>query len=238
MVVNFAKKIQNLTKFILEYFLSIKNKIFGEGTMQDELNNNYKLSEYIEELASKIEVNDDNKRNMLLIGFFNNARINFYSMNLLIEKRLYNSAFALVRVFFENIIKARYIYMFFDDAKIEKMYGKDDWDSIFKKEPNLGDMCKAIDTEIGENFYETIKNNAYKKMNDFTHIGAYQISSNFNVADGLVEPNFREEFIQDALKGNFELMKTFSLFSLEILGFDNGFIAKDEMDKLLSKTIA
>lgn len=40
MVVNFAKKIQNLTKFILEYFLSIKNKIFGEGTMQDELNNN------------------------------------------------------------------------------------------------------------------------------------------------------------------------------------------------------
>lgn len=210
--------------------------------MQDELNNliikNYELSKYIEELASKIEVNDDDKKNMLLIGFFNNARIHFYSMNLLIEKRLYNSAFALLRVLFENIIKAKYVYMFFDGAKIEKMYGKDDWDSIFKKELNLGDMCKAIDTKIGKNFYETIKNNAYKKMNDFTHTGACQIVSNFNVTDGLIEPSFGEELIKDALRGNFELMKTFSLFSLEILGLNDGHITEDEMDNLLSKTIA
>ncbi len=206
--------------------------------MQDELNNliikNYELSKYIEELASKIEVNDDDKKNMLLIGFFNNARIHFYSMNLLIEKRLYNSAFALLRVLFENIIKARYVYIFFDGAKIEKMYGKDDWDSIFKKEPHLVDMCKAIDTKIGEIFYETIKNNAYKKMNDFTHTGTYQIASNFNVTDGLLEANFNEELIKNALEGNFELMKTYSLFSLEIFGFKNKFITKNEMDKLLS----
>lgn len=58
--------------------------------MQDELNDlilkNYELSKYIEELASKIEIKDCNKRNMLLFGFFNNARIHFYSINLLIEK--------------------------------------------------------------------------------------------------------------------------------------------------------
>lgn len=227
------------------YFLSIKNKILGKETMQDELNNliikNYELSKYIEELASKIEVNDDNKRNMLLLGFFNNTRIHFYSMNLLIEKRLYNSAFALVRVFFENIIKARYVYMFFDNAKIEKMYGKDDWDNIFRndrKRIELGQMCEEIDCIIEDNFHTNIKNNAYKKMNDFTHTGAYQISSNFNVTDGLVEPSFSESLIKDALRGNFELMKTFSLFSFEILGFNNGFITKDEMDKLLSKTVA
>lgn len=124
--------------------------------------------------------------------------------------------------------------MFFDDAKIEKMYGKDDWDSIFKQEPNLGDMCKTIDTKIDENFYETIKNNAYEKMNDFTRTGAYQITSNFNVQDGLVEPSFSEGLIKDALRGNFELMKTFSLFGLEELGLNNGFITKDEMDKLLA----
>lgn len=242
MIVNFVKNIQNFTRFMLGYFSSIRNSLLGAKTMYNKLDDlilkNYELSKYIEELDSKIKVSDDNKRAMLLVGFFNNARIHFYSMNLLIKKRLYNSAFALVRVFFENIIKARYVYMFFDDAKIEKMYGKDDWDSIFKKEPNLGDMCKAIDTKNGENFYETIKNNAYKKMNDFTHTGAYQISSNFNVTDGLVEPSFSEKLIKDALRGNFELMKTFSLFSLVILGFNNGFIAKDEMDKLLSKTVA
>ena len=204
----------------------------------DELINvNNKFSKYIEELTSKIEIDNFKKKEMILIGFFNNARIHFYSMNLLIEKKLYNSAFALVRVFFENIIKARYVNMFFDDIKIEKMYGKDDWDSIFKREPNLGDMCIQIDAQIGEKFYEEIKNNAYKKMNDFTHTGAYQTASNFNVTDGIIEPSFDEELIKDTIKSNFELMKTFSLFTLEILGFKKGFITQDEMDELLSKTI-
>ena len=204
----------------------------------DELiETNYNLSRFIEELIPKIELEDDKNRDMILSGFFNNARIHFYSMNLLIEKKLYNSAFALVRVFFENIIKARYVNMFFDDIKIEKMYGKDDWDSIFKREPNLGDMCIQIDAQIGEKFYEEIKNNAYKKMNDFTHTGAYQTASNFNVTDGIIEPSFDEELIKDTIKSNFELMKTFSLFTLEILGFKKGFITQDEMDELLSKTI-
>jgi len=202
---------------------------------------NNDLSKYIDELASKIKVNDANQRDMLLFGFLNNARIHFYSMNLLIKKRLYNSAFALVRVFFENIIKARYVYMFFDNDKIEKMYKKDNWDSIFSndgKRIELGQMCEEIDCIIENNFYTTIKNNAYKKMNDFTHTGAYQIASHFNVVDGLIEASFSEELIKDALEGNFELMKTFSLFSLEILDFHNGFVAKNEMDILLSKTIA
>jgi hypothetical protein len=74
-------------------------------------------------------------------------------------------------------------------------------------------------------------------MNNFTHTGAYQIASNFNVTDGIIEPNFDEELIKDVLKSNFELMKTFSLFTLEILELKNGFIVQDEMDKLLSKTI-
>ncbi len=194
---------------------------------------NYDLSKYIEDLALKIRVEDSNKREMLLFGFFNNTRIHFYSMILLIKNKLYNSAFALVRVFFENIIKARYVYMFFEDAKIEKIYEKNNWDSIFNKEPNLGEMCEGIDCILESSFHTTIKNNAYKLMNDFTHSGAYQISSNFNVEDGLVEHSFEEELIKDTLKGNFELMKTFSLFSLEILGLNNGFIKKDEMDKLV-----
>ena len=207
----------------------------------DELINvNNKFSKYIEELTSKIEIDNFKKKEMILIGFFNNARIHFYSMNLLIEKKLYNSAFALVRVFFENIIKARYVNMFFDDAKIKTMYSKDNWDNIFKDSGTkieLGKMCEEIDCILEDNFHTTIKNNAYKKMNDFTHTGAYQIASNFNVTDGIIEPSFDEELIKDTIKSNFELMKTFSLFTLEILELKNGFIVQDEMDKLLSKTI-
>jgi len=198
---------------------------------------NFEFSKYIEQMASKLEIKNYNKREIILVGFFNNARIHFYSMNLLIDKKLYNSAFALVRVYFENIIKARYVYMFFEEARIEKMYGKNDWDSIFKKEPNIGAMCELIDCIIENNFHTKIKNNAYKKMNDFTHTGAYQITSNFNVQDGLIEPSFDKDFIIDTLKGNFELMKIFSLFSLEMLGFQKGILKKDQMDTILSKKI-
>lgn len=116
---------------------------------------NYKLSKYIEKLISKVEVDDCNTRDMILIGFFNNSRIHFYSMNLLIEKKLYNSAFALVRVFFENIIKARYVYMFFEDAKIENMYQKTNWDKIFNKEPDLGLLLKE---NFISRFYISSKN--------------------------------------------------------------------------------
>ena len=74
-------------------------------------------------------------------------------------------------------------------------------------------------------------------MNNFTHTGAYQTASNFNVTDGIIEPSFDEELIKDTIKSNFELMKTFSLFTLEILGFKKGFITQDEINKLLLKNI-
>ena len=49
----------------------------------DELiETNYNLSRFIEELIPKIELEDDKNRDMILSGFFNNARIHFYSMNL------------------------------------------------------------------------------------------------------------------------------------------------------------
>ena len=206
-------------------------------TIKFLISKNDEFSECIERMAAKLEIENDNKREMILVGFFNNTRVHFYSMNLLIEKKLYNSAFALVRIFFESIIKGRYVYMFFEDTKIDKMYGKDDWDSIFKKEPKIGEMCEKIDCITENNFYMKIQKNAYKKMNDFTHTGAYQITSNFNVQDGLIEPSFNDELITDTLKGNFELMKTFALFSLEILGFKKGLLTKDDMDIIFAKEI-
>lgn len=194
---------------------------------------NTELAKYIEKLSIKLKINDTNVREMILVGFFNTARSHFIAINLLIEKKLYSSAFALVRVLFETIIKARYVYMFFEDDKIDEMYEKDNWDSIFKSSPNLGKMCQQIDAKIGENFYETIKNNAYKLMNDFTHTGAYQISSNFNEQNIQIESSFYMPFIGETLNSNFAVMKTFAIFSLEILGLKQEFLTEKEMNELL-----
>jgi hypothetical protein len=49
-------------------------------------------------LINKVNVSDSNVRDMLIAGFILNCLTHFEAMNVLIKK-LYNSAFALVRVF-------------------------------------------------------------------------------------------------------------------------------------------
>ncbi|WP_294956323.1 hypothetical protein [Sulfurovum sp.] len=67
------------------------------------------LVKKIEKLMIKVDVMSNNKRDMLLAGFSRNVLSHFISINYLMEKKLYNSAFALERIFFENIIKLKYM---------------------------------------------------------------------------------------------------------------------------------
>ena len=60
------------------------------------------LVKKIEKLMIKVDIISDNKRDMLLAGFSRNVLSHFISINYLMEKKLYNSAFALERIFFEN----------------------------------------------------------------------------------------------------------------------------------------
>lgn len=70
----------------------------------------------------------------------------YLSINLLIKNKLYNSAFALERILFENIIRAKTMYLFFNDTRILKMYDASNWDSFFNnKETNIGIMCNNLD---------------------------------------------------------------------------------------------
>lgn len=181
----------------------------------------------IETLMKKVDIMSDNKKDMLLAGFSRNALSHFLSITYLIEKKLYNSAFSLERIFFENIIKLRYMYNVMTDTKIDTIYSANNWNNHF---PNIGEMATAIDEELETDFYSNVKRNAYKIMNDYTHSGANQIARNFSETDASIESNFSNELILDTLKGNRTLLKTAIVVFLESIGFQNGFITKEEMD--------
>ncbi len=62
-----------------------------------QIEKNIKFLKRIEDIAKKIPISQ-NKRDMLFSGFFRNTLSHYYSINILCEKQLYNSAFSLIRV--------------------------------------------------------------------------------------------------------------------------------------------
>jgi hypothetical protein len=199
--------------------------------IKDEINqhlvDDIDLVRKIEKLMIKVDIISDNKRDMLLAGFSRNVLSHFMSINYLMEKKLYNSAFALERIFFENIIKLKYMYYIMDDQKITTIYDANSWDKHF---PTIGEMAEKIDEELETDFYSNVKQNAYKIMNDYTHTGANQIARNFGESDTSIESNFSDELILDTLKGNKVLLKTSIIVFLESIGLKNEFITKDEIE--------
>ncbi|WP_041963187.1 DUF6988 family protein [Sulfurospirillum cavolei] len=189
---------------------------------------NREFLEKLEAALTKIEISDSEQKKMLLAGFVRNALTHYKSINLLIENKLYNSAFALVRVLFEGVVRGCYMYHILDDEAISQMYTSQNWDNFFGM---FGDMCQALDNHYGEDLFVKTKNTAYKMMNDYTHTGVNQIARNFNEVTGQVEADFSEDLICNTLEGNFDLFKIFSILLLEI-GISQGNITKEELEEI------
>ena len=198
--------------------------------IKEQLSNNIELLKKIEVLMGKVYIQGNNKRDMLLAGFSRNLLSHFISISFLIEKKLYNSAFALERVFFENAVKLRYMYDIMEDSKITTIYDANSWDNHF---PSMTKMVTEIDNFIEIDFFKEIKDKTYKVMCDYTHTGANQIARNFSDIDPAVEANFSDELILDVLEGNKSLLITSIVVFMENIGLRNGFIKTSEMEDFL-----
>lgn len=189
--------------------------------------NNFELLKETEKLMCKVEIKDDSERDILLVGFSRNLLTHFISMEILIKKKLYNSAFALVRVFFENAVRLQYMYFLMADVEITKFYNSSG--NIFKK--TIGEMANEVDQKHRFNRYSDIKNSTYKAMCDYTHTGAQQIASNFNESSLTVEPTFSDKKILDVLEGNKELLKMTIIIVLKAIGLKESFLSETEIDQ-------
>ena len=86
--------------------------------IEKQIEKNTLLLKEIKRIATKITTPINNEREMLFTGFFSNSLSHYHAINVLCEKELYNSAFALIRVLFEGIIRAEYLYWEFTDKEI------------------------------------------------------------------------------------------------------------------------
>lgn len=173
------------------------------GEIAKQIEKNKKMIEKIEKIASMVEIPDSNQKAMLFGAFLQDAISHFHAMNILIDKKLYNSAFALVRVFFDAIVRGQYAIYIYDDAKINEMYSiQRDWQF-----PKTKEVCSALDAHFRTDIFEKTRASSYGMMCDYTHIGQNQIARHFDESKATIEPNFDDSLIVDTLLGNCTLME-------------------------------
>ena len=174
--------------------------------IKDQIKINDELCKKIEEIISTIEIPDANQKAMLFAAFLQNSLSHFCAINILIEKRLFNSAFALIRVFFESILRGQYMAYIYDNTIVNTIYtNRKKW-----KFPAPEKMCKDLDRLFEVDMFDKIKTQSYGMMNDYTHTGHNQIARHFSEEKCTIEPDFDAALIIDTLKGNYTLMNFFA----------------------------
>ncbi len=181
----------------------------------------------IEHLSIQIDVNGDNKRHILFAGLFRVSLTHYHAINTLIEKRIYTSALALVRVLFDSVVRSLYLYYKFNDEDIDKTY---EGEAYF---PKTDVMCKKLDKVAEISFFEDIRDRVYFSMCDYTHTGAMQITQNLHESASTIESNFSDKLILDTLEGIEALVKVLALHYFEALGLEEQKITKEEIDMFL-----
>ena len=136
----------------------------------------------------------DDTRGLLLISYTDLVLEHHESTMVLLEKKLYGSAFSLVRVLFEAFFRAHWTTGCAKDADIEKLRRQE------FEFPGVGKMVSEIDTAFRtDGFFEEIKKQSWKAMNSYTHSGIRQLSRRFE--QGRISPNYSEDEIKEVIDG-------------------------------------
>jgi hypothetical protein len=136
----------------------------------------------------------DDTRVLLLIAYTDLVLEHHESIMVLLGKKLYGSAFSLVRVLFEAFFRAHWTTACAKDADIEKLRQQD------FEFPGMGTLVSAIDTAFRtDGFFEEIKKQSWKAMNSYTHSGIRQLSRRFE--QGRIFPNYSGDEIKEVIDG-------------------------------------
>ncbi len=110
-------------------------------------------------------------RSQLFLAYASIALEHQEAIILLLRHGLRGSAVALIRPVFEIFYRASWIHHCAKPNQIDRIKkGK-------FRFPEMGAMVAAIDKAIGETFFQQFKADSWKKQNDFTHTGSFQVNS-------------------------------------------------------------
>lgn len=149
------------------------------------------LTEWIRNILHDIEVQGD-IRSRLALGCLDLALEHREAIVLLISKKLYGSAFALLRSIFESYVRGIWLHRCAEEREVEK-FTRDRLDKEFHE------LIQAIENieDFSLGVLSRLKMQGWKAMNSYTHSGFQHVIRRMK-ADTL-EPNYREEEILEAL---------------------------------------
>ena len=147
----------------------------------------------IGEMVTKFDYPKSDK-SLLIIAYHSISVEHHGSIHLLIENKLFGSAFALVRSMYESLYRAHWVNGCATDEQIKKIIkGKYVFPKMYAMVEEIDEKCKT------EDFWQVVKKNSWTAMNDYTHSGMRQISRRF-VQDS-VEQNYDVNEIKEVLDG-------------------------------------
>ena len=150
----------------------------------------------------------NNERQTLLIGYFDICMEHIQSIHILVNKKLFGSAFALIRPFYETYYRALWMLKFASDTEVEGIAkGKFTF-------PNMGSKIKELDSiYTGTDFFEQLKKNSWSAMCDYAHTGQLQLSRRWKEDE--LEPDYKDGEIIEVIKGTETILLMFAYVVLK-----------------------
>jgi hypothetical protein len=130
----------------------------------------------------------EGKRKKVVAGFLSLSMQHHHSISLLVENKLYSSAFALLRPLFDAVYRGTWISLAASDDEIENF--SIDKDFEFK---NTYKLAKDIDKKINvTTFHDVYKQNS-PLLHGMTHGGIEQIGRQFDKDGDTIQTTFDNE---------------------------------------------
>ena len=137
------------------------------------------------------------RRTLIPVLLGNLAVDHFSSVILLMRHGCYGSALALVRVIYEAMMRAYWIYYCAEARDLDSIGTKDSYEF-----PSMQDMADLVDqnyfSRSGLSPFAAIKQNVWKSLNSFTHSGLRQLRRQVD-EDG-IRPSYPDGELDDALR--------------------------------------
>jgi len=145
----------------------------------------------------------NNERQRLLIGYFDICMEHIQSIHVLVANKLFGSAFALIRPFYETYYRALWMLKFASNTEVKGIAkGKFTF-------PNMGSKIKELDSiYTGSDFFEQLKKNSWNAMCDYAHSGQLQLSRRWK--EGELELDYKDGEIIEVIKGTETILLMFS----------------------------
>ena len=148
----------------------------------------------VEHLALKIEDLEilASDRNRLSAACFHQALEHHEAIVCLVQRKLYGSAFALVRPLFESYVRAIWLGKCANDSDLMRFQKG-------KLEKEFKDLVSDVEAHEGYNVgvISKVKSSSWRAMNDFTHGGPLQIIR--RITKDEIVANYAEDEVAEAI---------------------------------------